>query len=201
VASASASDANAPATNAIDGNINSRWSTGAYQVPGQWFAVDMGSTNILNAIVLDCGGSTGDYPRGYQVYLSKDGSNWGAPVAAGSGAAVTTISFPAQAARYIRVTQTGSASANWWSIAEFNAYGSFGMASAPPIALSVATPSNNGLTLMWATNAAVTLYCTTSLTPPITWTPVPNAPAIMNGQWNVTVPMGTNRSAFYRLQY
>jgi hypothetical protein len=198
---ASASASNPTATNAIDGNISSRWSTGANQVPGQWFAVDMGSTNILNAIVLDCGPSTGDYPRGYQVFLSKDGSNWGTPVVAGSGAVVTTISFPAQAARYIRVTQTASASANWWSIAEFNAYGSFGMTSAPPIALAVATPSNNRLALMWATNVAVNLYYTAGLTPSITWTPVTNAPAIVNGQWNVTLPMGTNPSAFYRLQY
>jgi hypothetical protein len=65
----------------------------------------------------------------------------------------------------------------------------------------VATPSNNALTLMWATNAAVNLYYTTSLMPPITWMPVTNAPAIVNGQWNVTMPMSTNRSAFYRLQY
>jgi len=88
----------------------------------------------------------------------------------------------------------GSASANW-SIAEFNAY------LAPPIALSAAASSNNGLTLMWPTNAAVTAYYTTSLTSPITWMPVTNAPTIVNGQWNVTVPMGTNQSAFYRLHY
>jgi hypothetical protein len=51
VASASSSNAPDPPANAIDGNINSRWSTGANQVPGQWFQVDMGSTNILSAIV------------------------------------------------------------------------------------------------------------------------------------------------------
>jgi hypothetical protein len=194
VASASSSNAPDPPSNAIDGNINSRWSTGANQVPGQWFQVDMGSTNILSAIVLDCGGSTGDYPRGYQLYLSKDGSNWGSPVATGNGAIVTTISFAAHAARYIRITQTGSASGNWWSIAEFNAY------LAAPIALSIAS-SNNGLALTWPTNAAVAPYYTISLTPPITWTPVTNAPAIVNGQWNLTVSVGTNQSAFYRLQY
>jgi fibronectin type 3 domain-containing protein len=194
VASASSSNAPDPPANAIDGNINSRWSTGANQVPGQWFQVDMGSTNILSAIVLDCGASTGDYPRGYQLYLSKDGTNWGTPIAVGNGSAVTTISFDAHAARYIRVTQTGSASANWWSIAEFNAY------LAAPIPLSLAS-SNNGLTLTWPTNAAVAPYYTTSLTPPITWMPVTNAPTIVNGQWNLTVSVGLNQSGFYRLQY
>jgi fibronectin type 3 domain-containing protein len=195
VASASSSNAPDPPANAIDGNINSRWSTGANQVPGQWFQVDMGTTNILSALVLDCGASTGDYPRAYQLYLSKDGSNWGPPVATGTGAVVTTITFAAHAARNIRVTQTGSASANWWSIAEFNAY------LAPPIALSVATSPNSGLTLTWPTNAAVTLYYTTSLIPPITWMPVTDAPNIVNGQWNLTVSVGTNQAAFYRLQY
>jgi hypothetical protein len=155
----------------------------------------MGATNILSAIVLDCGGSTGDYPRGYQVYLSKDGVNWGTPVASGNGSVVTSISFAGHAARYIRITQTGSASANWWSIAEFNAY------FASPVALSAAAFSNNGLTLAWPTNAAVALYFTTSLFPPITWTPATNGPSIVNGQWNVTVVTGTNQSAFYRLQY
>ncbi len=195
VASASSSNVPDQPANAIDGNINSRWSTGANQTPGQWFQVDMGATNILSAIVLDCGGSTGDYPRGYQVYLSKDGVNWGTPVASGSGAVVTSISFAAHAARYIRITQTGSASGNWWSIAEFNAY------LALPIALSVAPSSNAGLVLTWPTSAVVALYYTTSLFPPITWTPATNVPSIVNGQWNATVPVDTNQSAFYRLQY
>jgi hypothetical protein len=195
VASASSSNAPEPPANAIDGNINSRWSTGANQVAGQWFQVDMGATNILSALVLDCGASTGDYPRGYQVYLSKDGVNWGTPVATGNGAVVTTISFAAHAARYIRITQTGSASANWWSIAEFNAY------FAAPISLSVGAALNNGLTLTWPTNAVVAPYYTINLSPPITWMPVTNAPTIVNGQWNLTVSFGTNPSAFYRLQY
>jgi hypothetical protein len=161
----------------------------------------MGATNILNAIILDCGGSPGDYPRGYQLFLSKDGTNWGVPAATGSGAIVTSIAFPAEAARYFRVTQTGSAPANWWSIAELSAYGSFGLASAPPVTLSAALSSNNTLALTWTTNVAVTLFYTTNLTPPATWTQVTNPPAIVNGQWTVTLSIGPNPAAFYRLQY
>jgi len=71
---------------------------------------------------MDSAGSTNDYAHGYQVNLSTDGVNWGSPVATGAGtAALVTVTFPAQNARYIRVTQTGSSS-SWWSIAEFNAY-------------------------------------------------------------------------------
>jgi autotransporter-associated beta strand protein len=123
VASASTSASGSPPTNAIDGDITTRWSTGAAQATGQWFQVDMGSAKTFFRIVLDAGTSSGDYPQDYQVNVSNDGVNWGSPVASGAGsAAVTTISFPSQTARYIRVTQTGT-SGGWWSIHEFNVYG------------------------------------------------------------------------------
>jgi beta-glucosidase len=71
-------------------------------------------------LTLDAAGSTGDYPRGYQVFVSNDGTNWGAAIATGSGSTqLVTITFAAQTARYIKVVQTGSAG-NWWSIAELN---------------------------------------------------------------------------------
>jgi len=50
----------------------------------------------LNATVLDCGASTGDY-RAATRFFFQDAANWGAPVASGNGATVTTITFPAQA--------------------------------------------------------------------------------------------------------
>jgi len=120
---ASASSANGSPANAIDGDISTRWSTGADQANGQWFQVDMGSVQTFNRIVMDAGSSTGDYPRGYRVNVSTDGSNWGSAVATGTGSAVTTVTFATQTARYIRVTQTGSVSGLWWSIHELNVYG------------------------------------------------------------------------------
>jgi len=35
----------------------------------------------------------------------------------------------------------------------------------------------------------------------VIWLPVTNLPVVANGQWTVTVPIGVNRAAFYRLQY
>jgi uncharacterized repeat protein (TIGR02543 family) len=120
----SASSSNGSPANAIDGNIGTRWSTGSNQTNGQWFRIDMGSARTFNRIVLDAGSSAGDYPRGYQVYVSDDGVTWGSPVASGAGSSgVTTVTFASQTARYIRVTQTGSDSFYWWSIHEFNVYG------------------------------------------------------------------------------
>ena len=134
VPSALVSDSGGPPPNAIDNNISSRWATGAQQANGQWFQVDMGSVNTFYRLTLDAATSSTDYPRGYQVNVSNDGVSWGNPIASGAGnSALTTINFPTNSARYIRVTQTGSASGTWWSIYEFNLYG---VAGTPPLAPS-----------------------------------------------------------------
>jgi len=51
--------------------------------------------------------------------------NWSSPVASGSGtSAVTTIAFPPQTARFIRVTQTTNGfTILFWSMHEFNVNG------------------------------------------------------------------------------
>jgi hypothetical protein len=141
--------------NAIDGILSTRWSTDSLQTNGQWFQVDMRSARMIFKIVLDTTPSANDYPRGYQVNLSNDGSNWGSPVATGAGSsAVTTITFPPQTARYLRITQTGSASGNYWSIHELNVY------ATPPTAPDplVAVPGTNQIALSWFTPQGATSY-------------------------------------------
>ena len=151
---ASASGGSSPA-NAIDGNAATRWDTSAIQTPGQWFQVDMGAPRAVFRVVLDSTGSPNDYPRGYQVNLSNDGISWGSPVATGAGSpAVTTISFASQVARYLRITQTGSAAGNYWSIYEFNAYGT------PPQAPTglMAAAGNTQVTLNWSASTGAVGY-------------------------------------------
>jgi hypothetical protein len=157
VASASGSDVNSQPSNSIDGDIGTRWSTGANQTPGQWFQVDMGVTNLCDTIVMDCGVSTNDYPRAYLVYVSLDGTNWGSAVAIGAGAVVTRVTFATQPARFIRVTQTGSSGSYWWSIAEFNAYGSPGAVPAAPSGLT-AVPGDGFVALAWNSSFGATNY-------------------------------------------
>ncbi len=150
VASSSTSGSDAPA-NALDGNLTTRWSTGGSQVPGQWFEVDMGAPNTFNRLVLNSINSANDYPRGYQVNVSADGVNWGSPVATGTGTPnLTTITFPAQSARYVRITQTGSANGTYWSIDEFNVFGTVPTVPASPVATAI---SSSGVNLSW--NASV----------------------------------------------
>jgi hypothetical protein len=75
----------------------------------------------FNQIVLDNSWALFDYPRGYSVSVSADGDNWSKPIATGKGhIGITTINFPMQHARWVRVTQTGSDTTYHWSIYEMS---------------------------------------------------------------------------------
>jgi hypothetical protein len=104
----------------------------------------------LNAI-----NSANDYPRGYQVYVSNDGVNWGNSIATGAGSSgITTITFATQAARYIRIIQTGSAPGTFWSIDEFNVFGTAPLAPAGLTAAAIGTQ----IKLSWAASVSATGY-------------------------------------------
>jgi len=60
-ATASASDAGEPASNVLDGNSASRWSTGTAMAGGQSITVDMAATRSIGEISMDSAGSSGDY--------------------------------------------------------------------------------------------------------------------------------------------
>lgn len=112
------------AGNALDDNSATRWSTGLNQAAGQFFTVDMKVGRPITKLTMDSGASSGDYARGYAVYVSTDGNTWGAPVATGNGtSALVTATFANQTARYVKVALTQGVSTNWWSIHELNVYG------------------------------------------------------------------------------
>jgi glucosylceramidase len=103
--------------NAFDDDASTRWTTGAAQQPGQSLVADLGRVRTVDRLVLDAGVDRGDFPRGYTLAVSSDGTTW-RDVASGVGTGqLTTIDFPPTRARFLRVTQTGSAG-NWWSVAE-----------------------------------------------------------------------------------
>jgi glucosylceramidase len=109
------------AGHAVDDDASTRWSTGAAQTPGQYLQVDLGRVRPVKQLVLDTGAGTGDYPRGYTVTASVDGTRW-STVAAGTGAGqLTTVSLPGAPVRYLRVTLT-AASGSWWSVADVRVY-------------------------------------------------------------------------------
>ncbi|MFZ4767247.1 MAG: DUF7133 domain-containing protein [Roseimicrobium sp.] len=105
---------------AVDGDGGTRWTTNKVQAPGQWFQVELPSETDIAGVVLDTARSGGDYPRGYKVELSLNGSDWGAPILEGPGkSGITELMFAKpMKAKFIRITQTGSAKSNYWSLHE-----------------------------------------------------------------------------------
>lgn len=112
------------AENAIDGDHWTGWrDMTKNQYPGQWFQLDMKKAQNFDTIVLDNTWALWDSPVGYSVTVSSDGEHWGSPIAAGRGElGITSITFPEQTARYIRITQTGTSEKYHWSIFEIDVY-------------------------------------------------------------------------------
>ncbi len=107
------------AENAVDGDRGSRWTTGETQRPGQWFQIDLGWERAVQQLVLDSAGSGGDYPRGYEVYVTNSLDDLGEPVAEGDGdSARITLDLGGAQGRFIRIVQTSEHGGLWWSIHE-----------------------------------------------------------------------------------
>lgn len=114
---------------ALDGNPDSRWTTGRSLHPGDAFTLDMGTAQNVAKLVLDSTKFPDDYPAGYRLEASLDGQSWTevarateAETAAAVKAGVLTISFAPTEARYLRLTSVGGHSL-WWSVGEISAYG------------------------------------------------------------------------------
>ncbi|MFN7141388.1 MAG: discoidin domain-containing protein, partial [Limisphaerales bacterium] len=113
----SASDNNDTAGNAIDDKLDTRYDTKRSQAPDMWFKVELPEETLISGVYLDAGKSAKDFPRKYKVEVSKDGAEWGKPLATGSGNARTTeILFKPTTTKFVRITQTDSAKGIWWSI-------------------------------------------------------------------------------------
>ena len=110
------------ARNAIDDDATTRYSTGAGQQPGQYLQVDFGRPERVRKLVFDTGVNLGDYPRGYTVTVSSDGTTWSSPVASGVGSGqLTVVRLSGPPVRYVRMT-LNAASGSWWSVADVRAY-------------------------------------------------------------------------------
>lgn len=114
-----ASDNNGDAGKAIDGSTESRYTSNKFMTPGMWFQIELDKVTPVTGVILDTNNSANDYPRGYDLAVSTDGTTWSEPIAKGdSKNPVTDIQFPATPARFIRITQKGKADGNFWSIHE-----------------------------------------------------------------------------------
>ncbi|MBX2848701.1 MAG: RICIN domain-containing protein [Acidiferrobacterales bacterium] len=108
--------------NAIDGDSSSRWTTGVRQSAGQEFVIDFNESAYFDRVVLKNEHSVNDYPRGYSVSISQNGTSW-TQVASGRGSgAFSVIDFSDQSARFVKLQQTSSDSYHYWSIHELEVW-------------------------------------------------------------------------------
>jgi glucosylceramidase len=120
-ATATATSNPADAALAIDADASTRWSSGTAQAPGQSLTVDLGRRTVFSRVAIDAGDNLGDYPRGWTVSASDDGTTW-RDLASGAGSGqLIKVDVPRTNARFVRVTQTGS-SGSWWSVADLRLY-------------------------------------------------------------------------------
>jgi hypothetical protein len=121
VASATESAPGDPPAHAIDGDLNTRFSTGKAQHDSQGFQVSWPADRIVGRIRFEVGPSTGDYPTTCGIWVTDTSANVTFINCMADGSGNVDVSFTPIPVQKIEVWQWGSAPA-WWSIAEFNAY-------------------------------------------------------------------------------
>ncbi|WP_434444276.1 discoidin domain-containing protein [Lentzea sp. E54] len=120
------------AANVLDGDNSTFWHSRFRVAPASLphsITIDMHRIQVVSALVYlpRPGGGNGTI-GGYEIRLSHNGVTWTSPVAIGTladTASVKTLSFPAQATRFVRLIATSEAGDRgpWSSAAELNLLG------------------------------------------------------------------------------
>uniref|UniRef100_UPI003F555E0A discoidin domain-containing protein n=1 Tax=Peterkaempfera podocarpi TaxID=3232308 RepID=UPI003F555E0A len=110
-----------PASNAVDGDTGTRWSSAA--ADPQWLQVDLGAPAAVSQVVLTWEAA---YAKAYQIQLSTDGTTWTSAYSTTTGAGGTETLNVSGTARYVRLYGTARATGYGYSLWEFQVYGTPG---------------------------------------------------------------------------
>jgi len=118
-ASASSLETSAfPASQAVDGNTGTRWSS-TFADPA-WMAIDLGSAQSFNRVVLRWEAA---YGKAYQIQVSNDNASWTTVYTQNAGLGGTEdFSFATTSARYVRMYGTARGTQWGYSLFEFEVY-------------------------------------------------------------------------------
>jgi fibronectin type 3 domain-containing protein len=108
-----------PASNAVDGNTGTRWSS-AFSDP-QWLQVDLGAAHTLSQVVLNWENA---YAKAFQIQTSSDGSTWTTIYSTTTGTGGVQTIPVSGAGRYVRMFGTQRATQYGYSLWEFQVFGS-----------------------------------------------------------------------------
>ena len=104
---------------AVDGVPTTRWSSTFSDTA--WFQVDLGSSVLVNKIVLYWEAA---YGKAYVLQASNDAQTWTPLFSQSSGnGGVETVTFPAVSARFLRMQGVTRATGYGYSLFEFQAFG------------------------------------------------------------------------------
>jgi F5/8 type C domain/Beta-1,3-glucanase len=117
-------NATLPASNAVDGNTGTRWSS-AFSDP-QWLEVDLGSSASVSQVVLQWEAA---YATAFQIQTSADGTNWTTIYSTTTGTGGTQTLNVTGTGRYVRMNGTARATQYGYSLWEFQVYGTAAAAS------------------------------------------------------------------------
>ncbi|WP_051366343.1 galactose-binding domain-containing protein [Hamadaea tsunoensis] len=104
---------------AVDGNVNTRWSS-AFSDP-QWLQVDLGASHTLNHVVLNWEAA---YATAYQIQISTNGTTWTTAYSTTTSTGGIQTVPVSGTARYVRMNGTARATQWGYSLLEFQVYGS-----------------------------------------------------------------------------
>jgi hypothetical protein len=117
----STENASFPASNAVDGNTSTRWSS-AFSDP-QWLQVDLGATASISQVVLQWETA---YATAFQIQTSPDGTTWTTIFSTTTGTGGTQTLNVTGTGRFVRMLGTTRATQFGYSLFEFQVFGTAG---------------------------------------------------------------------------
>jgi hypothetical protein len=127
------------ASNAVDGNSATRWSS-AYTDP-QWITIDLGSSYSITAVVLNWEAASA---KNYTIRLSADNANWttlSTKTNMAAGARYDSIPGLSGSGRYIQMNGTTRNTVYGYSLWDFRVYGTASAMQAAPGATPTIVPN------------------------------------------------------------
>jgi hypothetical protein len=111
-----------PITQAQSHTDSSRFTSGAAEAAGMTYEVNMGSAQTVDEIDMYEPDYSTDYPRGFTVEVSSNGTSWTTVATCTATAQPNIVSFPAHTDQYIEVVLTTAVPTYWWSMEQFLVY-------------------------------------------------------------------------------
>src|SRR5580704_17542456 len=139
------------ASNAVDGNTGTRWSS-AFSDP-QWLEVDLGSSQTICQVTLNWEAA---YATAFQIQTSPDGSTWTSIYSTTTGTGgVQTLSVSGTG-RYVRMYGTTRATQYGYSLWEFGVYTTTSGGGGTGNTVTVTNPGSQTATVGTAVSKQIT---------------------------------------------